>query len=228
MTSVGVKMFARGCTSLSHFRCNVTTANSMCKHMRVNGPYIKALAESKSLHVLSLLLGSKNRADALASLQLHPALRELNLFSTGYSDVSLDVHLPFLKRLRLYRQARSANFWRDFFQALCKGGNGGNGGTVPNPLCNLPNLQFLLINFAHRHNNNFNSPMLQLLSPGVQAALPRSKLVSIVVRPCTDEQLSQWQALGPLNSLGQPISLKKGKKWPWGREGKGHWYRAQI
>ncbi|KAJ1440870.1 hypothetical protein B484DRAFT_391028 [Ochromonadaceae sp. CCMP2298] len=79
-------------------------------------------------------------------------------------------------------------------QTLCKsvsggsGGSGGSSGGGPTPLCNLPNLQVL-------------------------AVLPRSKLVSIVISPCTAAQLSQWQALGPRNILGQQISLTIGEKW---------------
>ncbi|KAJ1409963.1 hypothetical protein B484DRAFT_435926 [Ochromonadaceae sp. CCMP2298] len=196
--------------------------------MRVNPPFIKALAESKSLMVLSLTLGSKNKASALGSLHMHPALQELNLNFSGFSEISLHIHLPSLQTLRMYRIGYSPQSWRDFFQVLCKSrGNGGSNG--PNPtLIYLPNLQFLHINSGHSVTQQ-DSAMPQLLRPEVLAALPRSKLVSIQlaqVSPGTAGYLSQWQALGPRNSLGQLITLTIGEPLPWGQAGDRPWFEA--
>ncbi|KAJ1402579.1 hypothetical protein B484DRAFT_424426 [Ochromonadaceae sp. CCMP2298] len=229
VTAAGVRRFSEGCKSLSHFRCDMTKVYTKSKTMRVTHGYISATAESKSLTTLSLTLGSRNKSSALAPLREHPALQELNLFLDGYYFVSLDIDLPALQRLRLYRGEWSTNSWRDFFQALRisgdnegtggsnggnGGSNGGNGGNEPN-LRNLPNLQFLHIQSEHSLLTMVpgDNALQQLLRPEVLAALPRSKLVSIVISPCTAEQLSQWQALGPLNSLGQPISLSTGEPW---------------
>ncbi|KAJ1440173.1 hypothetical protein B484DRAFT_443614 [Ochromonadaceae sp. CCMP2298] len=226
VTSIGAKRFSKG--KLSHFCCDLTRVINGRKDLRITPAYVKAIALSKCLTCLSLTLGTRNRASALAPLHQHPSLRELNLYFEGFHDISLDIHLPALQRLRLYRGEWAPQSWRAFFHTLCKsggiggsGGSGGNGGSsgsggsTVHPLCNLPNLQFL-----HIHSNRnllssvkADSAMPELLCPDVLAALPRSQLVSIVVSPCTAEHLSQWAALGPRNSLGTAISLSIGENW---------------
>ncbi|KAJ1423372.1 hypothetical protein B484DRAFT_398683 [Ochromonadaceae sp. CCMP2298] len=213
VTAAGVKKFSKGCKSLSHFRCVETKFNR--KYSRVTAAYVRAIAESKKLIKFSLTLGPRrSMASALASLHQHPAIQELNLDFEGYRNISLDIHLPSLQLLRIHRGAYSTHSWRIFFQSLrISGENDGTGGR--NGLRNLPNLQLLHIHSSHynQHYNQHDQPMPQLLRPEVLAALLSSKLVSIIVSPCTNEQLSQWRALGPLNSLGQPISLTIGEPW---------------
>ncbi|KAJ1436156.1 hypothetical protein B484DRAFT_393285 [Ochromonadaceae sp. CCMP2298] len=221
-TSIGAKRFFKGCKSLSYFRSDVTHQHNTRKNFKVNPSYVKAIAESKSLTSLSLTLGSKNRISALASLHQHPSLQELNLYFLGFYSISLDIHLPSLQRLKMYRGDWSPYSWRHFFQTLCKsGGVGGSSGgsSVSNPLCNLPNLQFLQIHSGDTQLTpefgvtSVDCALQWLLCPEVQAILPRSKLVSIVMSPCTAAQLSQWQALGPRNSLGHLITLTIGESW---------------
>ncbi|KAJ1413199.1 hypothetical protein B484DRAFT_402088 [Ochromonadaceae sp. CCMP2298] len=217
--AAGAKRFSKGSKSLSFFRCDVTKVYTKNKTMRVTPSYVSAIAESKSLQVLSLTLGPRNKNSSLASLHMHPSLQELNLFFHGYQNISLDIRLPSLQRLKMHRSGFSLLHWRDFFQSLCKsGGSGGSGASSggsngPTPLCNLPNLQFLQIHSANTQLGEWtvDSAMQQLLYPEVLAALPRSKLVSIIMSPCTAEQLSQWATLGPRNSLGQSISLTIGE-----------------
>jgi hypothetical protein len=218
VTAAGVKKFSKGCKSLSSFCCDETKVHTKNKTLRVTHSYVKAIAECKSLASLSLTLGSRNREYALASLHHHPVLQEFILYVEGYYSISLDIRLPSLHTLRLHRGVYSSHSWRDFFQALRMIGDNGGCGSTDGPiptLRNLPNLQFLHIHSAVSRITSMPPDFLmpELLCPEVLAALPRSKLVSIIVSPCTAAELSQWATLGPRNSLGQPISLTIGEPW---------------
>jgi hypothetical protein len=225
VSSIAAKKFALGCKSLSNFRSDVSSANSRCADMKVNPAYIKALAPCTSLTTLSLTLGSKNKSDALAPLNLHPALQELNLYLEGVYHVSLDITLPSLKTLRLYRGGWSSQSWADFFQTLCYRGGGGP---------RLPSLECLQLDSAQCQLTLGFVPdcaLQLLLSPPVLLSLTTSKLSSVVVNPSIVSEgtgravvnpaaavqqaqyLSQWTTLGPRNSLGHMISLSIGEPW---------------
>eukprot|EP00601_Ochromonadales_sp_CCMP2298_P005681 CAMPEP_0173201236 /NCGR_PEP_ID=MMETSP1141-20130122/18238_1 /TAXON_ID=483371 /ORGANISM="non described non described, Strain CCMP2298" /LENGTH=179 /DNA_ID=CAMNT_0014126333 /DNA_START=107 /DNA_END=642 /DNA_ORIENTATION=- len=90
VSSTGAKKFLK-CESLTQFRCETSSTGSR-KDMTINPAYIKALAGAKNLQLLSLVLGSKNKAGALSPLHTHTLL-ELDLHFTGTSDVCLDIRL---------------------------------------------------------------------------------------------------------------------------------------
>jgi hypothetical protein len=215
VSSIGAKKFVQGCKSLTNFRCIFACRS---KDLKVTPAYIKILARSTSMKVLSLALGSKNKSGALAPLHLHPALAELNLCFLGFGFVSLGdpsiITLPSLRTLRLYRGEWSVYSWRAFFlQALP---------SLPT-LPRLPSLEFLHLDAAKTLLHNIPGHVLpdcaltELLSARVRLALATSKLSSIVmsgiVSPSRMLQLQQWTTLGPRNILGQLISLSFGEPW---------------
>ncbi|KAJ1432511.1 hypothetical protein B484DRAFT_447786 [Ochromonadaceae sp. CCMP2298] len=202
VSSRGIKRFARDCKNLAVFRSDTTTAHSGCGDIRTTPAYIKAVAESQKLTFLSLTLGSANKDGALAPLSLHPTLQELNLYFLGYAEVSVNIRLPSMKRLKMLRSWRNDQSWRRFLQALH----------------NMPNLEFLQMDCCFNYRpggwvSQQDCAFAELVNPAVLATLPQTKLSAIVVNPITAAQLLQWQALAVRNCLGQPISLSAGEKW---------------
>jgi hypothetical protein len=198
VTTNGIKKAIKAFKLLSSVTNNATAKHSLCKHLKVNPPMIRAIGSVPTLASLSLTLGSTNKFDSLAPLMSHKRLAGLELFLEGFDAVNVVMPLPALRVLRLQTGSWTHFSWPLFFVSL------------KTTLFNfMPALEEVCLGFERSSVGREALRADQwLMDPGLVDALKVSSLRRLVFgRACRHDGLGPWEPLALENKHGQRVDV---------------------